>query len=188
MKKILAAVLAAAAAITLTACSKQPAASGSDAAAAASQTVSQSASQSAAASAPSSSQQTAPQASSSQQSTLSWEDKTYTGDVEEAASYSFALPQFTCSDQKVADKLNEYYQGVADKLVQYTQADVYQKAQELGAVGLLSGDYTAEEQDGSLTVTCTLSVSYAGSAETDSFSRTDTFSTATGACTASTEN
>jgi hypothetical protein len=114
-------------------------------------------------------------------------DKSYVGDVEEVSSYSFTLPEFS-APKSIADKLNTFYADVAQQMISYTQTDVYKKAQDLGAVGLLSGTYTVEQTDGSLKVTLSVSVNYAGAADAETHTRVDTFDPATGECTGTEKN
>ena len=193
MKKTSAAVIAVLLAATMTACSKTPAASsGAGTVQSATQSVSQSASAAlpaASASEPTASANQSAAASGSQAQTekAAYQDKSYTGDVEETASYSFTLPEFSAPGS-AAGALNQFYGDVSQQMIQYVQTDVYKKAQDVGAVGLLSGTYTVEQSDTALTVTLNVTVTYAGSAETETHTRTDTFDLTTGECTGTEKN
>jgi hypothetical protein len=194
MKKTAAALAAVLLAASLAACAKSPAPSGSAQIQSSSQSVSQSVSSSGAAAGAGSASQSAGSAASAsasgsqtQAEQAQYTDKSYVGDVEEVSSYSFTLPEFS-APKSIADKLNTFYADVAQQMISYTQTDVYKKAQDLGAVGLLSGTYTVEQTDGSLKVTLSVSVNYAGAADAETHTRVDTFDPATGECTGTEKN
>lgn len=108
---------------------------------------------------------------------ISWEQTTLDGYFDEVCTYSLTVPVFQTES---AEKLNSFYTSLADSLKNYTASTVYDTAQARNCVASVTGDFSVSQENDTLSVDYTLSVSYSDEAEPQINQRTDTFDLATG--------
>lgn len=119
---------------------------------------------------------------------VTYQEVFYGDSVEETASYTFTVPQFTLATDAATQTINKFYTDIANNLIDYTKQTVYTKAMDLNAVGLLNGKPTVTVANGVITVQFDVTVEYKNTDQTESHTRTDTFDASTGACTGTTKS
>ena len=92
----------------------------------------------------------------------SWldEPETVQTDLEEIVSCTYTLPHLTLESEDASAAANAVFDGLSQTVFSYAQETVYPAAQEKGAIGYVNGGYSISEEDGTLVVSYTLSVSY----------------------------
>ena len=92
----------------------------------------------------------------------SWldEPETIQTDLEEIVSCTYTLPHLTLESDDASAAANAVFDELSQTVISYVQETVYPAAQEKGAIGYVNGGYSISEEDGTLIVKYTLSVSY----------------------------
>ena len=92
----------------------------------------------------------------------SWldEPETIQTDLEEIVSCTYTLPHLTLESADASAAANAVFDELSQTVISYAQETVYPAAQEKGAIGYVNGGYSISEEDGTLVVNYTLSVSY----------------------------
>lgn len=80
----------------------------------------------------------------------------YQADIEEVVSISLTLPKITLDSQDASDQVNAVFEKLQTNLYDFASTTVYETAQENHAMGFLEGSYTAELNDGVLSVSYSL--------------------------------
>ena len=81
-------------------------------------------------------------------------------DLEEIVSCTYTLPHLTLESADASAAANAVFDALSQSVLSYAQETVYPAAQEKSASGYVNGGYSISEEDGTLVVNYTLSVSY----------------------------
>lgn len=92
----------------------------------------------------------------------SWldEPETIQTDLEEIVSCTYTLPHLTLESDDASAAANAVFDELSQTVISYAQETVYPAAQEKAAIGYVNGGYSISEENGTLIVSYTLSVSY----------------------------
>ena len=92
----------------------------------------------------------------------SWldEPETIQTDLEEIVSCTYTLPHLTLGTSDASAAANTVFDDLSQTVISYAQETVYPAAQEKAAIGYVNGGYSISEENGTLIVSYTLSVSY----------------------------
>ena len=92
----------------------------------------------------------------------SWldEPETVQTDLEEIVSCTYTLPHLTLESAEASAAANAVFDELSQTVISYAQETVYPAAQEKGAMGFVNGGYSISEEDGTLIINYTISVSY----------------------------
>lgn len=112
----------------------------------------------------------------------SWldEPETVQTDLEEIVSCTYTLPHLTLESADASAAVNAVFDELSQTVISYAQETVYPAAQEKGAIGYVNGGYSISEEDGTLVVNYTLSVSYSTEDGDQQFEHVYTIDLATG--------
>ena len=88
------------------------------------------------------------------------EPETIQTDLEEIVSCTYTLPHLTLESDAASALANAVFDELSQTVISYAQETVYPIAQEKGAIGYVNGGYSISEENGTLAVKYTLSVSY----------------------------
>ena len=112
----------------------------------------------------------------------SWldEPETVQTDLEETVSCTYTLPHLTLESDDASAAANAVFDGLSQTVFSYAQETVYPAAQEKGAIGYVNGGYSISEEDGTLVVSYTLSVSYSTESGDQQFKHAYTIDLTTG--------
>ena len=112
----------------------------------------------------------------------SWldEPETVQTDLEEIVSCTYTLPHLTLESADASAAVNAVFDELLQTVISYAQETVYPAAQEKGAIGYVNGGYSISEEDGTLVVNYTLSVSYSTEDGDQQFEHVYTIDLATG--------
>lgn len=104
----------------------------------------------------------APEASTKPEDTPDWQDAPHTEllDLEEVVSCTYTLPALTLGTDAATEAAAAALDTLEQTIVGYAQQTVYPAAQQKQAMGFVNGGYTLDEQDGTLLLNYTISVSY----------------------------
>ncbi|MBQ5748843.1 MAG: hypothetical protein IIV87_01675 [Oscillospiraceae bacterium] len=108
---------------------------------------------------------------------VSWECAVQEGYFDEVCTYNLSVPIFQTEN---AEKINAFYEDLADSLKTYTSSTVYDTAQGRNCVASVTGDFSVLQENDVVSVDYTLSVSYSDETEPQIKQRTDTFDLTTG--------
>lgn len=108
---------------------------------------------------------------------VSWEQTVLDGYFDEVCTYSLALPVFQTEN---GEKINAFYEDLADSLKNYTSSTVYDTVQSRNCVASVTGAFSVSTQSDSVSVDYTVTVSYSDETEPQIKQRTDTFDLTTG--------
>ena len=81
-------------------------------------------------------------------------------DLEEIVSCTYTLPHLTLESDDASAAANAIFDELSQTVISYAQETVYPAAQEKAAIGYVNGGYSISEENGTLIVSYTLSVSY----------------------------
>ena len=81
-------------------------------------------------------------------------------DLEEIVSCTYTLPHLTLESDDASAAANAVFDELSQTVISYAQETVYPAAQEKAAIGYVNGGYSISEENGTLIVSYTLSVSY----------------------------
>ena len=104
----------------------------------------------------------------------------YQADVEEVVSISLTLPKITLDSQEASDRINAVFEKLQANLCDFATTTVYETAQETNSMGFLEGSYTAELNDGILSVSYSLVERYSSGEGTVTHENVYRFDAATG--------
>lgn len=112
----------------------------------------------------------------------SWldEPETVQTDLEEIVSCTYTLPHLTLESADASAAANAVFDALSQSVLSYAQETVYPAAQEKSAIGYVNGGYSISEEDGTLVVNYTLSVSYSTENGDQQFRHVYTIDLATG--------
>ena len=112
----------------------------------------------------------------------SWldEPETVQTDLEEIVSCTYTLPHLTLESDDASAAANAVFDELSQTVLSYAQETVYPAAQEKGAIGYVNGGYSISEEDGTLVVSYTLSVSYSTESGDQQFKHAYTIDLTTG--------
>ena len=112
----------------------------------------------------------------------SWLDEAETiqTDLEEIVSCTYPRPHLTLESADASAAANAVFDALSQTVISYAQETVYPAAQEKGAIGYVNGGYSISEEDGTLVVNYTLSVSYSTEDGDQQFEHVYTIDLATG--------
>lgn len=112
----------------------------------------------------------------------SWldEPETVQTDLEEIVSCTYTLPHLTLESADASAAVNAVFDELSQTVISYAQETVYPAAQEKGAIGYVNGGYSISEEDGTLVINYTLSVSYSTENGDQQFKHVYTIDLATG--------
>ena len=112
----------------------------------------------------------------------SWldEPETIQTDLEEIVSCTYTLPHLTLESADASAAVNAVFDELSQTVISYAQETVYPAAQEKGAIGYVNGGYSISEEDGTLVVNYTLSISYSTENGDQQFEHVYTIDLATG--------
>lgn len=88
------------------------------------------------------------------------EPETIQTDLEEIVSCTYTLPHLTLESTDASASANAVFDELSQTVISYAQETVYPAAQEKSAIGYVNGGYSISEEDGTLVVNYTLSISY----------------------------
>lgn len=103
-----------------------------------------------------------PNQNQTQDSEASWldEPERIQTDLEEIVSCTYTLPHLTLESDDASAAANAVFDELSQTVISYAQETVYPAAQEKAAIGYVNGGYSISEENGTLIVSYTLSVSY----------------------------
>ena len=90
-------------------------------------------------------------------------------DLEEIVSCTYTLPHLTLESDDASAAANAVFDELSQTVISYAQETVYPAAQEKAAIGYVNGGYSISEENGTLIVSYTLSVSYSTETVISSF-------------------
>lgn len=111
-----------------------------------------------------------------------WLDEPHTTqfDIEEVVSCTYTLPDLTLETSQATEAANAIFAGLTQDINEYAQNSVYPVAQEKQAIGFVNGGYSITQEENTLKVDYTISVSFSTESSDQQFFHSYTINLETG--------